>query len=478
MIADPPSPPAAPLDLDAIFAEQRRRYRENPYPTARERVARLERLERAILRRRGALERALLADFRKPPEETAFSELIVTLVELRHAKANLATWMRPEPVEASLATFGSKSEVRFEPKGVVLIMAPWNYPFQLAMAPLIAAIAAGCRAIVRPSEKTPATRDVMAQIVQEAFEPHEVALVGGEIDVAQKLLQLPFDHFFFTGGTAVGKLVMKAAAEHLASVTLELGGKSPCIVDFDADLDWAAKRIAFGKFYNGGQTCVAPDYALVHASVERPFIERLKGAVEKMYGRSDAERKATPDFARIVDDGHFARVCGLVDDSVRGGAIVELGGAADAAERYIAPTILSNVTFDAPIMREEIFGPVLPVLAFRSLDEALVQINARPKPLALYIFSKKPKTADRVIDATSAGGTLVNDTLLHFAHPNLPAGGIGESGTGNYHGRFGFRAFSHERAVMRQSKATLAPQLAAPYTRKTRSMLAMLEKLP
>ena len=478
MIADRPRiAPAAP-DLDAIFAEQRRRYRAEPYPSAAHRKAQLERLERAILKRRGALERALLADFRKPPEETAYSELIVTLVELRHAKAKVADWMQPRPVETALSMFGSKSEVRYEPKGVVLVMAPWNYPFQLLMAPLIAALAAGCRAIVRPSEKAPATRDVMAEIVAEAFEPGEVALVGGEIDVAQQLLKYPFDHIFFTGGTAVGKVVMKAAAEHLASVTLELGGKSPCIVDFDADLDWAAKRVAFGKFYNCGQTCVAPDYALVHASVERPFLEKLKAAIAKMYGATDAERKSTPDFARIIDDGHFARVKALIDDTVRAGAVVETGGTTDAAERYVAPTVLSNVTFDAPIMREEIFGPVLPVIAFGALDDALAQINARPKPLALYVFTKASKTADRVIDATSAGGTLVNDTVLHFANPNLPAGGTGESGSGNYHGHYGFKAFSHERAVMRQSKATLAPMLAPPYSKKTRAMLGMLEKLP
>jgi aldehyde dehydrogenase (NAD+) len=478
MIVDRPPAPAATPDLDAIFAEQRRRYRLAPYPSAAHRKAQLERLETAILKRRGALERALLADFRKPPEETAFSELIVTLAELRHAKAKLAYWMKPKAVETALSMFGSKAEIRYEPKGVVLIMAPWNYPFQLTMAPLVAALAAGCRVIVRPSEKAPATRDLMAEIVGDAFEPHEVALVGGEVETARELLRFPFDHIFYTGGPAVGKLVMKAAADHLASVTLELGGKSPAIVDFDADLDWAAKRIAFGKYYNAGQTCVAPDYALVHASVERPFIERLKAAVAKMYGASDGERKATSDFARIIDDGHFARITGLVDASLRGGATLELGGPSDAAQRYVAPTVLSNVTFDSPIMSEEIFGPVLPVIPFQALDDALVQINARPKPLALYIFSKKPRTADRVIEATSAGGTLVNDTVLHFAHPNLPVGGTGESGTGNYHGHFGFRAFSHERAVMRQSKATVAPQLAPPYTKKTRAMLAMLEKLP
>ena len=478
MIAERSTIDSAAPDVEALFAEQRRRYRERPFTSAAERKRRLERLETAILSRREAIVAALTADFRKPVEETAYSELIVTLVELRHAKQKLAMWMRPQPVDTALSMFGSKSEIRYEPKGVVLIMAPWNYPFQLTIAPLVAAIAAGCRAIVRPSEKAPATRAVMAAIVAEAFAPDDVALVGGEIDVAQKLLQLPFDHFFFTGGTAVGKIVMKAAAEHLAGVTLELGGKSPCIVDAGADLDWAAKRIAFGKFYNGGQTCVAPDYALVHASVERHFVEKLGTAIAKMYGTTDAARQATPDFARIIDDGHFARVTGLIDDSVRAGATVEIGGGSDAAERYIAPTVLSNVDFDMPIMREEIFGPVLPVITYRTLDDALARINARPKPLALYVFSKKSAVADRVIDATSAGGTLVNDTILHFAHPNLPVGGVGESGVGNYHGVFGFKAFSHERAVMRQSKATLAPMLAPPYSKKTRSMLAMLEKLP
>jgi aldehyde dehydrogenase (NAD+) len=466
------------LEPDGIFAEQRRRYRAEPAPPAAYRKAQLERLERSILKRRAALESALFADFRKPAEETAYSELILTLVEIRHAKAKLAEWMRPQPVETALSMFGSKSEVRYEPKGVVLVMSPWNYPFFLTIAPLVAALAAGNRVVVRPSERAAATRALVAEILAEAFEPHEVAFVGGEVETATALLALPFDHFFFTGGTAVGRIVMKAAAEHLASVTLELGGKSPCVVDFDADLDWAAKRIAFGKFYNGGQTCVAPDYALVHASVERPFIEKLKTATAKMYGETEAARKTTRDFARMIDDRQFARLARLVDDSVRGGATVEIGGETDAAERYIAPTVLSNVGFDAPIMSEEIFGPVLPVISFRSLDEALAEINARPKPLALYVFSKRPNTADRVIDATSAGGTLVNDTVLHFANPNLPVGGVGESGLGNYHGFFGFKAFSHERAVMRQSKATLAPLLAAPYSKKTRAMLGMLEKLP
>jgi aldehyde dehydrogenase (NAD+) len=478
MIAERTPLTVATPDVAALFAEQRRRYRAEPYPPAARRIKQLERLERAILKRRAEIEAALLADFRKPPEETAYSELIVTLSELRHAKAQLADWMRPKPVATALSTFGSKAEIRYEPKGVVAIMAPWNYPFQLTLAPLVAAIAAGCRVIVRPSEKAPATREVMARIVAEAFEPHDVALVGGEIDVAQELLKLPFDHFFFTGGTAVGKIVMKAAAEHLASVTLELGGKSPCIVDESADLTWAAKRIAFGKFYNGGQTCVAPDYVLVHERVERAFLEKLGAAIAKMYGADDAARKATPDFARIIDDGHFRRVSTLLDETVRAGATVASGGATDAAQRYIAPTVLSNVTFDAPIMREEIFGPVLPVIAYRSLDDALAQINARPKPLALYVFSTKSTVSDRVIDGTSAGGTLVNDTVLHFAHPNLPVGGVGESGIGNYHGHFGFKTFSHERAVMRQTKSTLAPMLAPPYSRTTRAILAMLERLP
>ncbi len=476
MIAERPTTNAQ--DITTIFDEQRRRYRAQPNPPIADRRAKLERLERALRNHRTELKSALEADFRKSADESEFTELIVTLAELKYARAKLASWAKPQKVDTPLMVFGSHAELRYEPKGVVLVLSPWNYPVYLTLAPLIAAIAAGNRVIVRPSEKAPATRDVLASIIAEAFVPHDVAWVGGEVETATELLKLPFDHIFFTGSTRVGKIVMRAAAEHLASVTLELGGKSPCIIDAAADLTHASSRVAWGKFMNGGQTCVAPDYVLVHESVERPFLDGLARSVAKMYGASDDARKTTPDFCRMIDDGHFKHIDGLLAATVEAGAKVEVGGQTDASQRYIAPTVLSNVGFDAPIMRDEIFGPVLPVLTYTSLDDALAQINARPKPLALYAFSKLERTVEKILDGTSAGGTLVNDTILHLANHNLPFGGIGESGLGSYHGIFGFKAFSHERAVMRQTKASLAPMLAPPYNTKTRAMMAMLERLP
>ncbi len=475
MIAAGPAPNE--LEFTQLFEEQRGRYRAAPYPSPDDRKAKLKRLEHAIRDKRDALKSALKSDFRKSFAETEFTELIATLAELKLARAKLAAWMKPMPVATPPTLFGSRAEIRYEPKGVVLILSPWNYPVYLTLVPLIAAIAAGNRAIVHPSEKTPATRAVLAAIIADAFAPHDVACVGGEVATAEGLLKLPFDHIFFTGSTRVGKIVMRAAAEHLSSVTLELGGKSPCIVDSDADLERAADRVAWGKFINGGQTCVAPDYVLVHESVERTFLDKMSRSIAKMYGRSDDARAATPDFCRMIDDGHFARIERLLGETVREGARIEIGGQSDSAQRYIAPTVLSNVHFDAPIMRDEIFGPVLPVISYRSLDAALMQINSRPKPLALYAFTKKPAIVERILSGTSAGGTLINDTVLHLANPNLPFGGVGESGLGSYHGQFGFKTFSHERAVMRQTKASLAPLLAPPYNVVTRGLMAMIEKL-
>lgn len=476
MIAERPA--TSDLDIKAVFEEQRKRYRAAPNPPVEERRAKLEKLERAIRSHRDELKKALEADFRKSADESEFTELIVTLAELKFARAKLASWAKPQRVDTPLVVFGSHSEIRYEPKGVVLVLSPWNYPVYLTMAPLIAAIAAGNRVIVRPSEKAPATRDVMASIIAEAFVPHDVACIGGEVETATALLELPFDHIFFTGSTRIGKVVMRAAAEHLSSVTLELGGKSPCIIDAHADVERAASRVAWGKFMNGGQTCVAPDYVLVHESIERSFLEKISQSVAKMYGASDDARKTTPDFCRMIDDGHFSRIAGMLAETVAAGGRVEVGGQTDAAQRYIAPTVLSNVGFDAAIMREEIFGPVLPVITYASLDDALAKINALPKPLALYAFSQKNDVVEQILGGTSAGGTLVNDTILHLANHNLPFGGIGESGAGSYHGYFGFKAFSHERAVMHQTKASLAPMLAPPYNAKTRAMMAVLEKLP
>jgi len=375
--------PTAALDVRARFDEQRRGYLAESYPSAATRIARLNALERAIRRRRGEIASALGADFRKAPEEVEISEIRPTLDELGFARKRLVRWMRPRRVPTPPILFGAASEVRYEPKGVVLILAPWNYPFYLVMAPLIAAIAAGDRAIVRPSEKVPHVREVMA------------AIVGGEVDTAEALLALPFDHFFFTGSARVGKHVMHAAAEHLASVTLELGGKSPAIVEADADLTLAARRIAWGKFLNDGQTCVAPDYVLVHQRVARPFIERMGASVAGMFGPTEDARAASSDLTRLVDVAAFDRLAEVLAQTTSSGARLELGGRLERTTRYIAPTVLSDVAYDAPIMREEIFGPILPVLPYDSLDAALAFVRSRPKPLALYAFSDERRRLGR-----------------------------------------------------------------------------------
>ena len=372
--------------------------------------------------------------------------------------------MRPEPVEAPLLLADTASEIRWEPKGQVLILAPWNYPVFLTLGPLVGAIAAGNVMIVKPSEKVPETNRALRAVLADAFGEDEVAMVEGEVPVAEALLELPFDHIFFTGSTRVGKAVMAAAAKTLASVTLELGGKSPAIVAPDAALQRAAHAVAWGKFVNVGQTCVAPDYALVQEGQRQPFLDGLRAAIEQSYG-PESGWATNPELARLVDPGAFARVKGLVDDAVQRGAKVVVGGQSNAAERYLAPTVLIDVPPDAPVLQEEIFGPVLPVVTYRAFEDALSYVRSRPKPLALYVFSRKGSTVDATLAETTSGGVCVNNTLLHLANPGLPFGGIGPSGMGNYHGRAGFRTFSHERAVLRQQGNPHVP-LARPAVRR------------
>ena len=463
-------------NVEASFAALRLSRWRVAQTTAAQRVGKLQRLRRALLANRAGLRAALTADLHRPPEESEILELQPLLQELDHAIKNLKAWMRPRRVSTPLLLAGTRSEVRFEPKGLVLILAPWNYPVDLALAPLIAAVAAGNCALLKPSEKSAETAKVIERIVQEAFPANEVTCMLGGPEVAQALLALPFDHIFFTGSTRLGKLVMRAAAENLASVTLELGGKCPTLVDEQADVEVAAERIAWGKFVNAGQTCIAPDYVLVHRARERQLIDGLKGHLARMYGDSPEARR-TKDYCRIIDENGTARLGFLLEETLRTGARLEAGGEFDRATCYVAPTILSGVAADAPIMREEIFGPILPVLAYDSLADALRIIQSRPKPLALYVFSKERAPLEQVLSQTSAGATIWNNVLLHFGNHNLPFGGTGESGMGNYHGWFGFRAFSHERAVMTQSRFTMASRLFPPYGEKTRKMLAWIDRL-
>jgi aldehyde dehydrogenase (NAD+) len=467
--------PTSPIDLHAIFDEQRRRYLAAPTMPLAERKAKLDALEKSIRKHRAAVAEAIYADFRKAKDEVEATETVLTIKELQFARAHLARWMRPRKVATPLALYGARSEVRYEPKGVVLIMSPWNYPFFLTITPLIAALAAGNRAIVRPSEKAPATSAVIGRIIRDAFSPGDVAYVGGGVETAQELLKLPFDHFFYTGSTRVGKIVMHAAAEFLAGVTLELGGKSPTFVDKSANVAKAAERIAWGKFVNAGQTCVAPDYVFVHDSVAAEFDAKMKGAVEKLYGPQD-KWQSNSDYCRIVDDGAFARLDGALQATIQSGARVAFGGTTDRGQRYIAPTMLTEVKPDAAIMHEEIFGPILPVMTYSDLDQAIAFVNSRPKPLALYAFANDAARAEKIVNSTSAGGTAINETLLHLANPYLPFGGVSESGIGNYHGEFGFKAFSHERAVLIRGPINAAFLLSPPYNKVTGMVLNAMEK--
>jgi aldehyde dehydrogenase (NAD+) len=454
------------LSIEAVFAAQRKTAIALRTSTAAMRIEKLRQLEAAVLGHREAIYQALAADLHRSEAETDLLELLPVIAGIRHTCRHLTSWMKPVRAAPTMILFGTKARIRHEPRGVSLIIAPWNYPISLLLGPLTSAICAGCPAIVKPSEMTPACSAVMAKLIRETFAPEEIAAFEGDAAISTRLLDLPFDHMFFTGSPAVGKIVMVAAAKHLSAVTLELGGKSPVIVDESADIAKAAKSIAWGKFSNSGQTCIAPDYAFVHESRLPQFIAAMKETIERTYG--DAAQ--SPDYSRIINGRNFERVSRLIDDATAGGAVIVAGGKRDAAQKFIAPVLLTEVSEDAAIMQEEIFGPVLPILAYRDLAEPIAAINARPKPLALYIYAKDRSRADHVIQETSAGGTCINASTIQFAHDNLPFGGVGNSGLGNAHGFFGFRAFSHGRAVL-EDKFSIVPMLFPPYTARVKRMI-------
>jgi aldehyde dehydrogenase (NAD+) len=458
--------------IASVFAAQKQKAIALRTSSAAERIAKLKRLETALLARKDAIYAAVKADLGKPAPEADLTELMPVLSEIRHTAKHLKGWMRTKSVAPTMALLGTQARIRYEPKGVSLIISPWNYPINLTLGPLASAIGAGCTAILKPSEMTPNCSAVLAELVAAVFAPDEVALFEGDAGVSTELLALPFDHIFFTGSPAVGKIVMAAAAKNLTSVTLELGGKSPVIVDETADVKKAASSIMWGKFLNVGQTCIAPDYLYVHEQVMPAFLEAAKAAIAKMYG-ADAAKSA--DYCRIVNERHFGRVKRILDDATAKGANVVLGGAANVADRFMAPTLLTNVSRDSLVMQEEIFGPVLPILAFTDLADVIGHINAEPKPLALYVFSKDNAAIERVLSQTSAGGSCVNMTVLHFSHANLPFGGVNNSGIGSSHGLFGFKAFSHERAVLREQMSAAA-MLAPPYTAKVKTLIGLTMK--
>ena len=453
---------------EEVFRSQREAFRREGAPSREARRERLQRLARSMRSRSGEIERALAADFGKPAAETRLTEILIVAAEAAYARRRLRRWMRPRRLATGLLAAGSRAEIRREPRGVCLILSPWNYPFQLAIGPLVSAIAAGNRVVVKPSEMAPHTSEFLASFVADLFPPEEAAVVEGDAGIARELLACPFDHVFFTGSSAVGKAVMTAAARNLSSVTLELGGKSPAIVDAHADLGRAARRLAWGKFLNAGQTCVAPDYVLAHASIAGELAAKIRESVLSLYG---ADPRRSADYCRLIDARHFERVARLADEAVAAGATMAAGGRRDPAERYIEPTILTGVRSDMAIMREEIFGPVLPVIAYRTDDEARGIVRALPDPLALYLFSRRESWIEEMIAALPSGDAVINDTVAHFANPRLPFGGVGASGMGSAHGEAGFASFSHERTVLRQPRATLLGLLYPPYTRLVSAMI-------
>jgi aldehyde dehydrogenase (NAD+) len=454
--------------IETVFVAQRETAIALRTSTAQMRIAKLRKLEAAIVANRDAIYRALAVDLGKQEAEADLFDILPVISGIRHARRHLTSWMKPKRAAPTMSLFGTKARIRHEPKGVSLIIAPWNYPISLMLGPLTSAIAAGCPAIVKPSEISEGSSALMAKMLAETFAPEEIAAFEGDAEVSTALLDLPFDHIFFTGSPAVGKVVMTAAAKNLASATLELGGKSPVIVDESANVARAAKSVAWGKFTNCGQTCIAPDYAYVHESCFSQFVNVARDAIAKMYGNP----AQSPDYCRMINQRHFERVSRLIDDAAARGAAIVTGGERDAAQKFIAPTLLTGVGADALVMQEEIFGPVLPVISYRDLAEPIATINARPKPLALYVYAKDHARANRVLAETSAGGSCVNASVLQFVHENLPFGGIGNSGLGNAHGFYGFRAFSHERAVL-EDKFSIVPMLFPPYTARVKQMIKL-----
>jgi aldehyde dehydrogenase (NAD+) len=433
------------MDLNRAIERQRAFFRTGATRPLGFRRAQLREFADAIERHEPALFDALHADLRKSPHQAYTTEIGLVRAEIQSARRHLPAWMKAQRRRTAMLSWPSRGWVQPEPRGVALIIGPWNYPFQLLLSPLVGAVAAGACAVLKPSEFAPHTAAAIAQLIGEAFAPEFVAVVQGERDAGEALLREKFDAIFFTGSTPVGRAVMAAAAKHLTPVTLELGGKCPCLVCADAAVDVAARRITWGKFMNAGQTCVAPDFVLADRRIRAPLVSAIKRTIREFYGDNPQH---SPDYGRIVNRRHFERLTGYL----AAGQITH-GGQRDAEDLYLAPTILTDVTWGSPVMQEEIFGPVLPVLEFDDLATALAQLRDRPTPLALYLFTRDRVTHHRVLAGTPSGGVCLNDTISHMLGNGLPFGGLGESGLGAYHGRASFDCFTHYRSVLSRPMA-------------------------
>lgn len=445
-----------------LFSKQKENQYNIGQSTYNQRIKRLDALQRAIeITYRTQIGEALQQDLGKPLVETELTEVYPIIGDIKHVKKHLHQWMRRQKVKTPLSMLGASSYYIHESKGVCLIISPWNFPFNLTFGPLVSAIAAGNTAIIKPSEMTPNASALMSRIITDVFTEDEVALVEGEVEVSTELLKLPFNHIFFTGSPNVGKIVMSAAAKNLTSVTLELGGKSPVLVDKTAHIDSAAKKVMWGKFLNCGQICVAPDYILIDESIKTKFIDACKKWLSEFY-------KDTPEssssYGRIVTDKHLERLSAHIENAKDLNATIEVGGTIDASEKYIEPTIISDLKKEATLLEDEIFGPILPIVTYKTIEEAIDYINSKERPLALYIYSKDKSNTKRIIKSTRAGGTCINNNIIQYANHYLPFGGVNNSGIGKSHGFFGFEAFSNKRAVIKQHTFGVTELLFPPYS--------------
>ena len=431
-----------------------------------ERKQKLKKVKKWIRANESHIIKALYDDFKKSPEEVRIAEIKPIISEINDALKHLRDWAAPQRVKTPLYLLGSKSHIISQPKGLNLIIAPWNFPFNLTIAPTVSAIAAGNCVVLKPSELTPNCEQVIVRMIAELFPPEEITVITGGVEETTQLLELKWDHIFFTGSPSVGKIVMKAASNHLTPVTLELGGKNPVIVDKTANIKDAAQKLIWGKLINNGQSCVSPNYVLVHSKIKAKLILELKKEFVKMYGQSKEEIESNNELTRVVNNRHFKRITALIDNSIKQGANVIIGNDTNSENNYISPTILDNVTANSAIFKDEIFGPVLPLMEFQLIDEAISIINKEEAPLALYIFSSSKKNTNKIINNTSAGTTAINETTIQFIHGNLPFGGNGHSGIGRSHGKYGFNAFSNERAILKQRRGFTTIKLIYPPTNK------------
>ncbi len=461
-------------EVKRIFTLQKKNQQKVADSTARARINKLERLHETILKYRTEIQQALYSDFRKHASEVDLIEIYKVTSDIKHTKAHLSQWMKPHTVATPLSQLGTRSYIHYEPKGVVLIISPWNFPINLTFGPLVSAIAAGNCVMIKPSEYTPHTSAMMKKIIGELFPEEEVALIEGDAEVSTDLLKLPFHHIYFTGSPEVGKVVMKAAAENLASVTLELGGKSPTLVDETANLKVAAQRLAISKWLNNGQVCLAPDHAYVHQSIADEFLTLLKETINQYYSEDASQSES---YNRIVNNRHFKRIEEYFNDALAKGAHVVYGGKTDSSQDYFGPTIMTNVSEDADLLTKEIFGPILPFIVYKDLQEVIDKINAKEKPLALYIYSTDKKHIDRIIKNTRAGATVINHGGIHFFNNNLPFGGSNNSGIGKGNGFYGFEEFSNARAIVKQwSPISALDKLLPPYNAQKQKLIDLTIK--